>query len=102
MALLAKKRKQPTKAMKKVFGEDVKLDDNGRPIEQGIGSKGNESLSHYAALAQTLGLKQKYHPSEENLAAYNEAVKVFEAAKVEALESDPEDDTDAETDLSDL
>lgn len=100
MALLAKKRKQPTKAMKKVFGEDVKLDDNGRPIEQGIGSPGNESLSHYAALAQTLGLKQKYHPSEENLAAYNEAVKVFEAAKTEALETDPDDEENA--DLSDL
>jgi hypothetical protein len=99
MALLAKKRKQPTKAMKKVFGDDVKLDENGRPIEQGIGSKGNETLSHYAALTQTLMLKQKYHPSPENQAAYEAAMKIFDAAKIEAADSETDEEED---DLKDI
>jgi hypothetical protein len=33
-----------------VFGADVKFDEKGRPIEQGIGSPGRESKQHLAAL----------------------------------------------------
>jgi hypothetical protein len=33
-----------------VFGFGYKVDGNGKPIEQGIGSKGNESVNHFAAM----------------------------------------------------
>jgi hypothetical protein len=35
-----------------VFGVGFKRDENGRPIEQGIGSASNPSKSHLAALAK--------------------------------------------------
>lgn len=41
--------------MRNVFGHDVKFDANGRPIETGIGSAGNETESHFAALEKYEG-----------------------------------------------
>ena len=38
-----------------VFGHDVKFDRQGRPIEQGIGSIGNESHNHFLALEKYEG-----------------------------------------------
>jgi hypothetical protein len=39
-----------------VFGADCKRDHHGRPIEQGIGSPGNENVNHLRALeAQKAG-----------------------------------------------
>jgi hypothetical protein len=35
-----------------VFGHDHKTDAKGNPIEQGIGSKGRESLNHFNAMLQ--------------------------------------------------
>jgi hypothetical protein len=35
-----------------VFGVGFKRDENGRPIEQGIGSASNPSPQHFAALAR--------------------------------------------------
>jgi len=46
---MAKKRR-PSAAQKRVFGFDVQLDDQGHPIEQGIGSKSNQTLEHLRAL----------------------------------------------------
>lgn len=33
-----------------VFGHDLKRDRKGKPVEQGIGSRGNETANHFAAL----------------------------------------------------
>jgi hypothetical protein len=33
-----------------VFGHDYKTDADGKPIEQGIGAKGHESLNHFNAM----------------------------------------------------
>jgi hypothetical protein len=33
-----------------VFGDDYKTDKHGHPIEQGIGSKGNETANHFQAI----------------------------------------------------
>jgi hypothetical protein len=43
---------------KNVFGFDHKTDRHGNPIEQGIGSKGNESVNHFASMrkAESEGL----------------------------------------------
>jgi hypothetical protein len=38
-----------------VFGHDYKVDKHGKPIEQGIGSPGNESENHYRALEKYEG-----------------------------------------------
>jgi hypothetical protein len=44
-----------------VFGHDAKRDRNGNYIEQGIGSPGNLSVNHFAALlkAETDGIEVK-------------------------------------------
>lgn len=46
---------------KAVFGHDHKKDSKGRPIEQGIGSPGHETLNHFNALkiAEDQGLEAK-------------------------------------------
>jgi hypothetical protein len=36
-----------------VFGFDFKTDASGKPIEQGIGSKGHESLNHFNAMLKS-------------------------------------------------
>jgi hypothetical protein len=38
-----------------VFGHDSKVDKAGRPIEQGIGSEGNQSLNHFQAILKFEG-----------------------------------------------
>lgn len=46
---------------KAVFGHDVRHDRKKRPIEQGIGSPGNESENHFAAMLarENAGLEEK-------------------------------------------
>lgn len=70
--------------MKRTFGVDVKLDEKGRPIEQGIGAKGNESINHYVALA-------KYEPSPEHSKLRDAALKEH-AERVANSEADEDDD----------
>lgn len=62
------RRRKPTAAEKRVFGVDVQLDEQNRPIEQGLGAPGHETVEHWEAL-------YKADPSPEVLAAY-EAAKV--------------------------
>ena len=38
-----------------VFGAGFKRDRNGRPVEQGIGAPGNESVNHFLALEKAEG-----------------------------------------------
>lgn len=40
---------------KATFGFDYKRDKHGKPIEQGSGSKGNETLNHFTAIRQYEG-----------------------------------------------
>jgi hypothetical protein len=53
---------------KNTFGADYKRDRHGRPIEQGIGSLGNESLNHFHAL------KKNEMAGTEPQGAYDRAV----------------------------
>lgn len=47
------------KVAQNVFGEDHAVDSRGRPIEQGIGSKGRETINHFAALKRSEALGQE-------------------------------------------
>ena len=38
-----------------VFGDNYRTDRNGRPIEQGIGAAGNESVNRFLALEKAEG-----------------------------------------------
>jgi hypothetical protein len=62
---------------KAVFGHDYKLDKNGRPIEQGIGSPAQPSANSVAAY-------EKYHRGDpgftENLARMKKQLADFERA----------------------
>jgi hypothetical protein len=48
----AEKKQHLEDEAKNVFGHDHKKDRHGKPIEQGIGSPGNLSEQHFAALAR--------------------------------------------------
>lgn len=43
------RRRKPTKAQKDVFGQNVKLDETGRPVERGHGAPGHETAAHWQA-----------------------------------------------------
>src|SRR5262249_31452482 len=52
-----------------VFGYNYKTDSKGEPVQMGIGSKGNENISHFQALAK------RVQQGFESPSAYNDAVK---------------------------
>jgi hypothetical protein len=54
------RRRKPSKNQKIVFGHDVKLDVNNRPIEQGIGSSKQLTLSHWEARLKNAVWNAKY------------------------------------------
>jgi hypothetical protein len=66
-----------------VFGVGHKVDANGKPIENGVGSKGHENLNHFLAI-------KKYEGDEKYWAALREIWKRDPArAKAIGLEPPP-------------
>jgi hypothetical protein len=53
---------------KATFGHDYKRDRNGKPIEQGVGSPGNESINHF------ISLKKAEQAGIEPFGSYDKAV----------------------------
>ena len=99
MAIFRRKKKMSAKKLKRiktVFGSDVQFDENGKPIEQGIGAPGHETLSHYAALAKTLRIEAKYDPTDENKAAAHAAQQNYKKMQLEFAEQDDDDEEDEE------
>ena len=107
MGLLPKKKKKISaakmKRIKTVFGADVKFDEKGHPIEQGIGSPGNQPMSHWLALEKTARIDVKYNPTDENKKALEEAqslrIKAAEEYAATEMEGD-EDDNDEEEEFA--
>ena len=100
---MAKKKKISPKKMKRiktVFGQDVQFDADGRPIEQGIGAPGHETLNHYAALAKSTRIENKFNPSPENADAAKKAADLYDQKRREmpdsVVDDDEEDDEDEE------
>jgi hypothetical protein len=57
---IPKIRTKPTATQKMVFGHDVKLDEFGHPIEQGLGSPGNMTVQHVLALIDREGDSEEH------------------------------------------
>jgi hypothetical protein len=95
----SKKRRRPTRNQKIVFGHDVKLDEKGRPIEQGIGSASQPTVSHWEARLKTAHWDAKFHGRD-----ITEEIKICEAglaaakekAIAENLEAEGEEEDDDE------
>lgn len=60
---------EPTSEQKKVFGENVKLDAKGDPIEMGLGAPANPNVPHFQAVAKAAENATRKFPSEENKSA---------------------------------
>jgi len=86
------------KRIKTVFGHDVKFDDKGRPIEQGIGAPGHETMNHYAALAKATRIENKVNPSPENAAAAKAAADLYDKKRREMPDSVVDDDEEEDED----
>lgn len=84
------------KRMKTVFGDDVKFDKDGRPIEQGHGAPGHETLPHFMALAKSTVITAKISPTEENTAEAKRCLELLKKKQKElpADEVEEEDDED--------
>ena len=97
---MAKKRIPPKKMkrIKTVFGHDVQFDADGYPIEQGIGSPGHETLNHYAALAKSTRIENKFNPSPENATAAKAAAYLYDEKRRTMPDSIVDDDEEAEDD----
>ena len=97
---MAKKRIPPKKMkrIKTVFGHDVQFDADGYPIEQGIGSPGHETLNHYAALAKSTRIENKFNPSPENATAAKDAAYLYDEKRRTTPDSIVDDDEEAEDD----
>ena len=96
MALLKKKKISPKKLKryKTVFGDDVEFDADGKPIEQGIGSPGNENLTHFQAILKSAQIKYKYNATPEHKAEVDAAQKVVDEKLKEFSILEEESDKD--------
>lgn len=90
---MAKKISQKRlKRIKTVFGDDVKFDENNRPIEQGIGAPGHETLSHFMALAKSTQITAKLSPTPENIAEAQRCVELLKQKQKELPPDEVEED----------
>lgn len=99
MALLGKKKRKisPEKLnrIKTVFGHDVQFDEKGRPVEQGLGAPGNETMPHYAARLKMAKIDYKHSQTEEHKTELAEAQRLYDAALKEhsdLMEEDEEEE----------
>lgn len=89
------RRRKPTKAQRDVFGQNVKLDEKGNPIELGHGSPGHETAAHWQArLKAAIEADERNENEIETCRVGLELAKAEAIARNQAEESEFEDEDD--------
>lgn len=89
------RRRKPSKAQRDVFGQNVKLDEKGNPIELGHGAPGHETVAHWQARLKAAKDADKRDENEiETCTVGLELAKAEAIARSQTEESEFEDEDD--------